>query len=91
MSPKLHEEDGYRFYCYSNENDEPPHVHVVRGDSSAKLWLTPVDWEYHEGFRPAQRRRILEIVTEHLDEFIQAFHASRPSPPAPSPRRRRPR
>ena len=32
----------YRFYFYSHEPNEPPHVHVDRDDLSAKFWLQPV-------------------------------------------------
>ena len=29
----------YRFYFYSHEPNEPPHVHIDRDDLSAKFWL----------------------------------------------------
>ncbi len=32
----------YRFYFFSNENNEPPHIHVKAGDDEAKFWLDPV-------------------------------------------------
>jgi len=32
----------YRFYFYSHEPNEPPHIHVDRDDLSAKFWLNPV-------------------------------------------------
>lgn len=31
----------YRFYFYSHEPNEPPHVHVDRDNLSAKFWLNP--------------------------------------------------
>jgi hypothetical protein len=34
--------DGYRFYFFSNERNEPPHMHVDKGGRSAKFWLLPV-------------------------------------------------
>jgi hypothetical protein len=30
---------GYRLYFYSHEPNEPPHIHIDKGGSSAKLWL----------------------------------------------------
>ncbi len=30
-----------RFFFYSLENAEPPHVHVESGDATAKYWLEP--------------------------------------------------
>lgn len=34
---------GYTFYFWSNEGNEPPHIHVSKGNQSAnstKYWLT---------------------------------------------------
>jgi hypothetical protein len=47
----------YRFYFYSHENDEPPHIHVDRDDSSAKFWLQPVALARNLGFAPVELRR----------------------------------
>ncbi|MEK9565084.1 MAG: DUF4160 domain-containing protein [Deltaproteobacteria bacterium] len=30
---------GWRFFFYSNEGQEPPHIHVKRGSAQAKFWL----------------------------------------------------
>jgi hypothetical protein len=35
--------EGFRFFFFSNEGTEPPHIHVERGDGYAKFWLEPVD------------------------------------------------
>ncbi|RIK41307.1 MAG: hypothetical protein DCC55_12365 [Chloroflexi bacterium] len=32
--------DGYRFFFYSNERNEPPHMHVWKGGSESKIWLS---------------------------------------------------
>ena len=41
-SDAIHIFEGYRIGFYSNERDEPPHVHVIRADNEAKFWLDPV-------------------------------------------------
>lgn len=33
--------DGFRFFFYSMENNEPIHVHVSKGDAVGKIWLEP--------------------------------------------------
>ena len=33
--------EGFRFFFYSNENDEPAHIHVKKGDAEGKIWLEP--------------------------------------------------
>lgn len=34
--------NGYRFYFFSNEGAEPPHIHIDKAGNSAKYWLQPV-------------------------------------------------
>ena len=54
----------YRFFFYSGDRDEPPHVHVERDDCEAKFWLDPVRLERSRRFSrrgdrpgPGDRRR----------------------------------
>jgi len=54
-------EDGFRFFFYSNENNEPPHVHVEKADGTAKIWLSPVKIEYMIGLTPRQQKVILAL------------------------------
>ncbi len=30
--------EGYKFRFYAQDRDEPPHMHVLRGGSDAKVW-----------------------------------------------------
>ena len=39
--PTILRKNGFRFFFYSNENDEPVHVHVEKGDAEGKIWLEP--------------------------------------------------
>ena len=41
--PNLFDFDGYTIFFWSNENNEPIHVHVTKGNphgNSTKIWLT---------------------------------------------------
>lgn len=42
---------GYRFFFYSLEGNEPPHIHVEHGDKVGKFWLNPVNLASSYGFR----------------------------------------
>ncbi len=66
--------DGYRFYFYSHEPGEPPHVHVDRGGESAKVWLEPVSLARNHGYRASQLNAIIRIVREHRRELLEAWH-----------------
>ncbi|MGH2758625.1 MAG: DUF4160 domain-containing protein [Actinomycetota bacterium] len=42
MTPPVLRSGPYRFFFYSGDRLEPPHVHVERDDDQAKFWLQPV-------------------------------------------------
>lgn len=46
----------YRFFAYSADRDEPPHVHVEREGSGGKFWLEPVRLESSRGFGRVELR-----------------------------------
>ena len=64
----------YRLFFYSGDRDEPPHVHIEREDSVAKVWLDPVRLESNAGFRAAELRRIERIVSDNQIKLLEAWH-----------------
>ena len=64
----------YRFYFYSHEPNEPPHIHVDRDDVSAKFWLQPVGLARNLGFSPKELRRLQKIVIQHQTLFLEAWY-----------------
>ena len=64
----------YRFYFYSHEPNEPPHVHIDRDDLSAKFWLQPVGLARNFGFSPAELRRLQKLVIRHQVELLEAWN-----------------
>lgn len=42
--PTIMRIDGYRFFFFSNEGSEPPHIHVEQAERYAKFWLNPYHW-----------------------------------------------
>lgn len=65
---------GYRFYFYSRENDEPPHVHVEFGDKVAKYWLEPVELASSKRFRAHELSAVRVLIVEHRTMFLAAWH-----------------
>jgi len=49
-------------FFYSNDADEPMHVHVERDGDVAKFWLDPVRLQRSGGFRPPEIRRVTRSV-----------------------------
>jgi hypothetical protein len=70
---------GARFFFYSLEGTEPPHIHVEQGDSVAKFWLEPVTLASSHGFRSHELNRLRALVIEHRSRFLEAWnvHCSR--------------
>jgi hypothetical protein len=64
----------YRFYFYSHEPNEPPHVHVDRDDLSAKFWLEPVGLAKNFGFSQKELRRIRHLVTQKQIFLTEAWN-----------------
>jgi hypothetical protein len=64
----------YRFYFYSHEPNEPPHVHVDRDNFSAKFWLQAVGLARNFGFSPKELRRIQKLVDQHQQVLLEAWN-----------------
>lgn len=73
--PTVRRSGPYRLFFYSSDRAEPPHVHVERDDSTAKLWLSPVRLQASRGFRPAEVRRIQQLVERHREELLRSWNA----------------
>ena len=68
--PTLLVANGLRFFFYSNENSEPIHVHVVKGNAVGKIWLEPViEIAYLEGFTKKEERHILQTIKNEIENF----------------------
>jgi hypothetical protein len=66
---------GIRFFFYSLEGTEPPHIHVEQGDSVAKFWLQPVGLASSHGLRSHELNRVRALVIEHRLTFLEAWNA----------------
>jgi len=64
----------YRFFVYSADRDEPPHVHVEREGNVGKFWLDPVRLESSGGFSRNELRRIGEHVARNQEELLRGWH-----------------
>jgi hypothetical protein len=65
---------GYRFYFFSNEGYEPPHIHVDRGGNSVKYWLGPVRLARNFGFSQPDLTAIEQKVRQEEANFLARWN-----------------
>jgi len=73
---------GWRLFFYVNERNEPPHIHVRKGDTEGKYWLYQESFDIEEDYTynmsPADRRAIRKIIFENFEYLIaeyERFHS----------------
>ena len=71
--PTLLTDHGLRYFFWSNEGTEPPHVHVERDDVAAKFWLEPVRLAKSWGLSITDLRRAKLTIEAHEQEFLAKF------------------
>lgn len=64
----------YRFYFYSSDRREPPHVHVRRNACDAKIWLESVTLATIGGFSTREIARIVALVRRHQQQLLEEWN-----------------
>ena len=64
----------FRFYFYSHEPNEPPHIHIDRGEATIKIWLGSLEVAKSRGFRRHEIGGIVAMVKEHRMLFQEAWN-----------------
>jgi len=72
--PTIHRENGYRFYFFSHEPNEPPHVHIDKGEATIKVWLVSLEVAKSRGFRAHEISGIIDMVRVHQTTFTEKWH-----------------
>jgi hypothetical protein len=65
--------NGYRFYFFSNESSEPPHIHVDKAGNTAKYWLQPIALARNMGYSAKELREIEAKVGASAPTFLEAW------------------
>ena len=63
----------YRFFFYSADRCEPPHVHVERESYRAKFWLQPVRLQDSGGFGRLEIRRLHGIIFDNAEFLLRSW------------------
>jgi hypothetical protein len=69
----------YRFYFFSNEGKEPPHIHVKASDCEAKFWLNPMSLAANYGFKAHELTTMERILKHYQEDLLEAWNEYFPS------------
>jgi hypothetical protein len=72
--PAMDDIGPYRFYFYSAEGTEPPHVHVRRDRATAKFWLDPVRLARSRHLKDHELRHVQKLVEENRERILEAWN-----------------
>jgi hypothetical protein len=65
---------GYRFFFFSNEGSELPHIHVEYGENYAKFWLEPVEIDKSVGFNASEINKLRKLVEENKNKLLEEWY-----------------
>jgi len=64
----------YRFHFYSDELNEPAHIHVATPDGECKFWLEPILLARNKGVPPHEIRKIEKLVYKNVNLLKDKYH-----------------
>ncbi|HCU23610.1 MAG TPA: DUF4160 domain-containing protein, partial [Deltaproteobacteria bacterium] len=62
------------FYFYSNEGEEPPHVHITGRGGEMKVWLPKMIVEFSYGLSPTEQRKVIKVIQENTSLFMEKWN-----------------
>lgn len=72
--PTILRVEGYRFFFFTREGNEPPHIHVEQAERYAKFWLNPVQLANSQGFRSGELKELRKLAEEHRNLFEEKYN-----------------
>ena len=64
----------HRFFFFSREGLEPPHIHVETAENAAKFWLESVELAWAVGYNSRELRQLRELVEENTGLFLEKWY-----------------
>lgn len=72
--PNIFVVNGYRFFFFSNDGDEPIHVHVEKAGKYAKFWVNPVSLANSYRYTAVELTKIRKIIKSRKNEIEEKWH-----------------
>jgi len=72
--PEVFRKFGFVFFFYSNEGQEPMHIHTRKANGFAKFWIEPVELDFAQGMKIADLKMAEQLITENLELIKQKWN-----------------
>jgi len=66
--------EGFKFRFYSSDITEPPHVHVLKGERVAKIWLRTLEVANKRGYNRSELNGIVKLTKQHRERLMRAWN-----------------
>jgi len=64
----------FRFHFYSDERNEPAHIHVRTSHGECKFWLDPITLAKNRGLTAHEVRSVERLVYEYEDMLKEKYN-----------------
>jgi len=68
--------DGWRFFFYANERDEPIHIHCRKAEKECKYWLDVDNFDVLEAYSYNMNNKDKRIVKKMIFEYFEVIEKS---------------
>jgi len=65
--PEIFRSLGFVFFFYSNEGQEPMHVHVRKAGGFAKFWMEPLELDFSQGMKVKDIKQAEDLIYENYE------------------------
>ncbi len=64
----------FRFCFFSNEREEPAHIHIKAAENEAKFWLNPTQLGSNYGFSSRELTELERMVEQNESFFLEVWN-----------------
>jgi hypothetical protein len=72
--PEVFRKYGFVFFFYSNEGQEPMHIHVRKTGGFAKFWMEPVELDFSQGIKIADLKLAEQLIIQYTDLIKEKWY-----------------
>lgn len=71
--PTILSKNGFRFFFYTGEGNEPAHIHIIGRGGEMKVWLNPIQVSNVYSMSSKDQKEVLRITKDNAKLFIEKW------------------